>query len=210
MKIKIPTDWSQISVEQWMHATRVQSDRFEVVAAVTGLTVEELRQASELAMTNAHAAVMNLLNKKPSRLYREFKLDGETLTFIPDWADFTAGEYADAEYFASNIDTMAHEFLSVMYRKADKSNPWKTRLVPYGGPIGADRFKKVPADVLGGCFLFFYLIDEHYRNGTLQYLAAAALAKSRLSTGGITPSISLRARMQHAWRRWKNGLWKGH
>ena len=210
MKIKIPTSWAQITVQQWMDAERAKDDRFEVVGAVSNLTAEELRSVSEVAMAKAHNATLDLLSQKPSRLYREIKVNDEVLAFIPHWEDFTAGEFADAEFFASNLETDAHRFLAVMYRRYDPKSRYRKRLEPYSTPDNAEAFRTVPADVLGGCFLFFYLIDEHYRNSTLQSLAAAALAKSRPNMGGITRSTSWLAKMRQKWTKWKNGLSTEH
>jgi len=209
MKIKIPTSWSQITVQQWMDAERAKDDRFGVVGAVSNMTAAELRKVSEVAMTAAHQATLELLSRRPSQLYREIRLNGEVLAFIPNWDEFTAGEFADAEYFASNLSECAHEFLAVMYRRYDPKSRHRRRLVPYDQPDNADAFLQAPADILGGCFLFFYLIDEHYRNGMLQSLAAAAIAKSPKNMAGITRSTSWLAKMRQKWTKSKDGRWRG-
>ncbi len=188
---------------------KAAEDDLSLVAAVSGTPVEELRKASAQAIAVAIEACNALMTQRPRRMHHEFKLEGKRFVFIPSWEDFTAGEYADAEFFCSDLSTMAHEFLSVMYRPLAIDNRFRKKLEPYDKPIYAEAFKALPADVLGGTFLFFYVIDEAYRNGILRSLAAAAIMNSAVNMGGITRFTSWRARMQHAWTKWRNGRLKG-
>ena len=208
--IEIPQDWSMITVGQWMNAMRNQDDKYKLIASVSNYTSDELKNVSQLALENAQQAVVKLLDQRPTRIHREFKLEGTTFAFIPDWSEFTAGEYADAEYFASDLPNTAHEFMSVMYRPYAKHTPWEKKLEPYTKPIYAESMLDVPAEILGGCFLFFCLIDETYRKSTRAYLAEEVVqARSGANTDGTIPSTSWLERMRQRLNWWRSGLSKG-
>lgn len=209
--IEIPQDWSQISVKQWMNAMQNRDDKYKLIASVSNYTSDELKNVSQLALENAHKAVVKLLDQRPTRIHREFKLEGTTFAFIPDWSEFTAGEYADAEFFASEITKTAHEFLSVMYRPYARKTPWEKKLEPYTKPIYAEAMLEIPAEILGGAFLFFCLIDETYRKSTQVFLAEEVVqARSGQNTAGTTPSLSWRERMLQRLNWWRSGQSKEH
>ena len=95
----------------------LRSASSEEVAAITGYSVEELRDAPRELVAYA----LEHLDKMPEtkRFLRKFELQGKKYGFIPDWEEFTAGEYIDLESYLSDFWANAEKVLAILYREID-------------------------------------------------------------------------------------------
>jgi len=186
-KIRIPTDWRTFTVGQWMKATSNAENPLARVAALSNYTVDELKQLPKKAVDAAAAQVDAVLAARPTRFHAAIEIDTIHHKFIDHWEELSTGEYIDLEAFGAELGKSADKFLSVCYRPVEKK--WYgERLIPYDGPLTADRMRKVPAEVLASAVLFFYLGKEAYYRSLGRSLAARGRATLDAITVGTTHS----------------------
>jgi hypothetical protein len=188
-KIRIPTDWRAFTVGQWMKAASNAENPLAQVAALSNYTADELRSLPKKAVDSAAVEVGRVLATKPTRFHSSFSVDDLDYRFIDHWEELTTGEYIDLEAFGGELEKNAHKFLSVCYRPTQKK--WYgERLVPYEGPVTADKMRRIPAEVLASAVLFFCLGKEAYWRNLGRSLAARGRATLAVITDGTTPSTS--------------------
>lgn len=204
-KIRIHADWRTFTVGQWMKATGNMGNPVGLVAALSNYSKEELSQLPKHVVDAAAEQARTVLQQKPTRIYKYVEIDGEKWEFIDHWENLTTAEYVDLEHFGKELHKTADKFLSVCFRPTE-STWFGRRAIQYEGPVTAERMRKVPASVLAGTLVFFYIgRDSYYRtlSRSLAKVGQATLSPSIM--GGTTSSTNSQENEPRTWKKWKNG-----
>jgi len=207
MRLSLPRTWKDITLREMQVLLSEKSD-IEKLAGITGESVEDLRQAPRELVSMA----IEHLNEIPEtrRHLRTFELDGKRYGFIPEWEEFTAGEYIDLESYLSDFWTNAPRVMSILYREIDYLGKKKYTIKPYTAKEDYEPFYELPADVVSGALLFFWTIrNESIVNIQKDLLTAAAKVQNSMAYGdGTRRSSRLREKITYVWKKLRGSLSK--
>ena len=177
--IIVPSSLEDITLEQYQKFAKINTGDNEDTNFLMHKTVEifcnlELKNVAKIKF-NYVKDILNDINKvfeqKPT-LINTFKLGGVEYGFIPALDDMSLGEYIDLDENFSDWDTM-HKAMSVLYRPITLQKGDRYQIEDYDGIQYAEVMKKAPLDVVMGCMLFFYHLNNELLKTTLNYLEQA-------------------------------------
>lgn len=190
--IRVPYDWSGLTVGQLQEATSNLTDRVHVVSSMTKWKKENVEALPAKVVLSAYQKCKECLDRKPTMLHKAFFFQDTKHHFIRNWDELSTAEYVDLETYAEEPIKNAHFLLNILYRPEEGG-----QLILYDGPKGAEKFKKIPADVIGAAFLFFYQNGEKYKANFRRFLLKVEGAKAYQNImGGTTHSTSAREKTQ--------------
>lgn len=205
MRLALPKSWKDVTLSE-MKVLVSDKPELEKLAAITGYSVDELRDAPRELVAYA----LDHLDKMPEtkRFLRKFELKGKKYGFIPDWEEFTAGEYIDLESYLSDFWANAEKVLAILYREIDYEGKKTYTIKPYTAKEDSEPFLEVPADLVSGALVFFWTIRaDSIENMRSELLAAAARVQSSIASGaGTQRSTRLPEKITYAWRRLRGSL----
>lgn len=205
--ISIPATWAGLNVGELQEIYAKRDTPLAVVAAAAKVPIEEVKKYPQKTVDAAMNAVRVLLENKTEVFHKQFKLGGVLYGFIPDWDEFTAGEYADLDQFLTEgtIES-AHNILAVLYRPVTRVRGDTHEIEPYSGVKHSEVMKKVRADVFGGALVFFCMNEAKLSKNLVRFLTRAAGVEVLQSTmGGITSSSSQRGKWRRILTRLRSG-----
>lgn len=175
MQFKVPKTYSDLTLGQLM-MLNTEIDATKRVAYCTNVSREELRKmpAKEIARADAH--LMTIKDKEIGKHFKTIQLDGQEYGFIPDWNEFSLGEWIDVEEHCKDFWSNAHKIVAILYRELDRKAGEAYTIKKYTAKEDAERFKKLPADIFGGSMVFFLITRKRLLN-TLQLSLLKVVAK---------------------------------
>ena len=192
MEIRLPASYEDITIEQARKDQGREMTPFERVLIYSQLSETELRGIPRNALERANEHLLDVCNTPVKKFFKEITHQGKTYQFIPDWAQFSTGEYMDCEEYLKDPIENAHKLMSIWYREPDGVN----RIKPYEG--SHERFLDVPFCYFEGCLLFFWTTRRNYLRTSLQSLAKVVGGKPLQANGGGITSF----------RKWLTTIWK--
>ncbi len=145
----------------------------------------------------AYNHLQTLRKAETQRHLETFELNGTRYGFIPNWDEFTAGEWIDAEQLCGDFWNNAHKVMALLFRPVTREWGNRYEIEPYTAKEDAEAFLDMPADQVAGALLFFSTTKNELLS-TLQSSLIQAATKvattSGKSGGGILSSILLRVR----------------
>lgn len=202
MEFAVPLTYSDLTLRQ-LQALHSLQDPHERVASCCNLTTEQLRKQPLTEILAADAHLRSIADDESGKHHRIIELHGKTYGFIPDWHQFTLGEWIDLEEYCSDIVPNAHKVASVLYREIDRRHGDKYTIKEYTATEDAEVFLDMPADVFGGMMLFFSTSRSRLLSNMRQSLTktAAQALNSAVNGVGILPSTRWQTKMYYAWTR---------
>lgn len=186
MELRLPAQFSDLKLRH-LQALETETDPIRRLDAVTGLGVSKLREMPHPLILEADAHLDSLLRNDVANFKRTFELKGTRYGFIPNWEDFTAGEWIDMEVYTQDFWKTAHKAMSVLYRPIDREWGDAYTIEKYTAKEDADVFLDMPAPYVAGALLFFWTTERKLLNTTRKSLAETAMrAMSLLRSGGGT------------------------
>jgi hypothetical protein len=212
MELRLPANFSDLKLRH-LQALETETDPIRRIDAVTGLGVSKLREMPQPLIMKADEHLTQLLNKEVSNFKKTFDLKGTTYGFIPNWEEFTAGEWIDMEVYTQDFWKTAHKAMSVLYRPVDRQWGESYTIEKYTAKEDADVFKDMPAPLVAGALLFFWTTERKLLSTMRKSLASQAVALLNLgrSGGGTSRSIPWLTRTYYKWKlsqpfRWVRSL----
>lgn len=210
MKLTLPLGFEDITIEQIMkHGEREISD-FEKVLIYGQYTADELKKMP-YQLIEAGARHIDELLANPARVHNNMiQVNGEWYGFIPDWEQFSTGEYIDMEEFSKDLLGNATKIMSILYRPVTRMHNNICEIEPYKGTQNHKMFAQVSAQEFYGAMLFFSNTRKE-----LAFVLAQSLARettklfkkrSHRSGGGITLLSSWRKAICSKFNRLLNYL----
>jgi hypothetical protein len=208
MKLHLPASYEDLTLGHLM-VLETTEDPVKRVQAVTGLSFAELRRMPQALIMEANAHLDTLQKQEVAKHLTTFELNGTTYGFIPDWENFSAGEWIDMETYTADFWKTAHKAMSILYRPLDRK--WKDTytIEEYTAKEDAEAFKDMPAPLVAGALLFFWTTERALlSNLQSSLLKATKEAMSSLSSGdGIQYSTHWLVRMSSRWTQLRSSLW---
>ena len=174
--ILVPSKLSEVTLEQYQKFAKINTGDNEDTSFLMHKTVEifcnlELKNVAKIKFSYVKS-ILNDINKifeQKSELITTFTMGGIEYGFIPVLDDMSLGEYIDLDENFSDWDTM-HKAMSVLYRPITIKKGDRYQIEDYDGIKYADVMKKAPLNVVMGCMVFFYRLNNELLKTTLNYL----------------------------------------
>ena len=174
--ILVPSSLSDITLEQYQKFAKINTGDNEDTNFLMHKTVEifcnlELKNVAKIKFSYVKD-ILNDINKifeQKSELISTFTLGGVEYGFIPTLDDMSLGEYIDLDENFTDWETM-HKAMSVLYRPVTLHKGDRYQIQEYDGIQYAEVMKKAPLNVVMGCMVFFYRLNNELLKTTLNYL----------------------------------------
>ena len=188
MKLRLPASYEDLTLRHLM-TLETTEDPIKRVQAVTGLSFAELRKLPQPLIVEANAHLDTLQKQEVARHKKTFSLGGKTYGFIPNWDEFSAGEWIDMETYTKDFWQTPHKAMSILYRPLTRKWGDAYTIEPYTAKEDADAFLDMPAPLVAGALLFFWT-SEHKQLRDLRYslTSTAREVMSSLQSGAGIPS----------------------
>ncbi len=158
--------WQELMVKQEF------TDDFQlaitILSWVTGLSIEEMRQADTRSIINAADGIVEYFTTQSEQFVESFTFIDKTYKFI-DLPNMTFGEYIDIDDVLRKPTVERHRSLALLmallYREVDD----KGNYLPYDLDRikkTAELFRKLPIKYVKGSTVFFYLMETMLKENT--------------------------------------------
>lgn len=176
-KLYIPTDLSEITLEQYQYLMKISNPNDEeeisarkmisVLCKIPLSAVLKLEVSSVLDLTNKFT---KMFENYEQNLIHRFKLAGTEFGFIPHLESMSWGEYMDAEKYMSDWSTM-NNAMAVLFRPIIKTKGDKYDIEEYESSINyAEVMKGMPLNVAISANVFFWTLGAELLEGTMNFL----------------------------------------
>ena len=175
--IYIPEKLSDITLEQYQKFEKLntvdnQNSNFllhKMVEIFCRLDLKDIARIKYKYVNSIVSDLNSMFNVK-TELIPTFNLKGVEYGFIPKLDDITLGEYIDLDSSISDWETM-HKAMAVLYRPVTLKKDDRYQIEEYTAKEDTEKFKDTPLDVVMGCLVFFYSLNNELLQTTLKYLA---------------------------------------
>ena len=183
MKLTLPLSWKDITLEQLIGLMQTE-DPLKQLALVTNTTVSVLKKAPR-KLVKAGLEHLNTIQETANFVER-FELEGVNYGFIPDWDEFTAGEYIDLELLLEDSWNNAPRIMAILYRPITSESLGGYKIAPYTAKEPYQQFLKVPANLFSGMLVFFWTTKRELLTSTgARLLEAAQLLQAPVPRSGV-------------------------
>ncbi len=156
MKLELPLSYEDITIAQLLkHGTRDLTD-IEKIKIYANLSYNDVKTMPMKLIQEGAKHIDSILACPTTKHHKIIEVAGKKYGFIPNWEEFTTGEYIDSEEYTKSIELNAHKLMAVMYRPITKRYGDTYEIEPYKGTRDADKFKQVSASYLNGMLVFFW------------------------------------------------------
>lgn len=185
MRIKLPYEWKDLTLGE-LQAYMLATDDVERMAAMSNQSKEQVRNWSKSAMEKSLKHVAKLMDSESFGFEKRIEIDGERYGLIPDWGEFTLGEWIDCQNAMQDFWKNAHKLMAILYRPIAWEVKKQYGIKPYTAKEDAEVMRKIPAQLVSGAVVFFWSIGTQYSNRTQRYSLGERLRSSVVSGAGIT------------------------
>ena len=211
MELKLPHRWSDLSLGE-LQVMMTADNPLEKISICSGQSVEKLRGMPQKLIEAASAHLDNLLTQETARHEKVVEMDGKRFGFIPNWDEFTAGEWIDMENHLEDFWKNAHKITALLYREVTYELGDKYEIKKYTAKEDASIFEEMPADLVLGMLLFFWTSRNqllHDMQFSLLEVADKAIQSVKNGDGTIS-SIPSPEKTSSRWTRLRNSLSKSY
>jgi hypothetical protein len=202
MKLHLPASYDDLTLAHLM-VLETTDDPVKRVQAVTGKTFAELRRMPQALLVEA-SSHLEQLQKKEKAIHKPIlTLDGVEYGFVPDWENFSAGEWIDMETYTKDFWQTAHKAMSILYRPIDRKWGDTYTVQEYTAKEDPTPFLSMPAPAVAGALLFFWTTEAEQLSSLRSSLIRTTREATSLLTsgGGIPYSTHWQVRMYYRWKR---------
>jgi len=205
MKLRLPASFQDLTLRHLM-TLETETDPVKRVQAVTGHSFAELRKMPHKLIVEANAHLDTLQANEVAQHKEIIELNGVEYGFVPDWDEFSAGEWIDMETYTANFWKTPHKAMSILYRPLERKWGDRYSIKPYTAKEDADVFLDMPAPLVAGALLFFWSTEKKLLNALQSSLIQKTQeVTSLLQSGDGTPSSTpWLARTFLKWMRSRN------
>ena len=207
MKLELPKHFADLSL-RGLQTLQTSKDPIDCISAVTGMSKTSIRKMPHPLVNGGWMHLEGLLQKETQRHLETFTLNGVKYGFIPNWDEFTIGEWIDLEAHCSDFWANAHKIMAVLFRPVVKEWRDKYTIEEYTAKEDSSLFLEMPADQVAGALLFF----SSTRNELLTTLRSSLIHRvgtgvSLLKSGdGTLSSMTWQEKIYWRWTLLRNYL----
>lgn len=209
MELQLPNSWSNLTLAE-LKVLMVSDDIIERVSCVTNRSKAEVRDMPMALVEAANEHLTQLVAREETKFHRIIELEGREYGFIPNWDEFSTGEWIDMEQYLADFWPNVDKIMAILYRPVVKKRGKKYTIEKYTAAEDVSVFESMPADHISGTLLFFSTIKNRLLNNMQQSLlkVARAVATTPPNGDGIQSYITYRGRAYYIWMRLRNYLFK--
>ena len=190
MKLRLPASFQDLTLRHLM-TLETETDPVKRVHAVTGHSFAELRKMPHKLIVEANAHLDTLQANEVAQHKEIIELNGVEYGFVPDWDEFSAGEWIDMETYTADFWKTPHKAMSILYRPLERKWGDRYSIKPYTAKEDADVFLDMPAPLVAGALLFFWSTEKKLLNALQSSLIQKTQeVTSLLQSGGGTRSFT--------------------
>ena len=188
MKLRLPASFQDLTLRHLM-TLETETDPVKRVQAVSGHSFAELRKMSHKLIVEANAHLDTLQANEVAQHKEIIELNGVQYGFVPDWDEFSAGEWIDMETYTADFWKTPHKAMSILYRPLDRKWGDRYSIKPYTAKEDAEVFLDMPAPLVAGALLFFWSTEKKLLNALQSSLIQKTQEVTSLLQSGVgTPS----------------------
>ncbi len=212
LKVVVPTDLSEITLEQYQRFARLDGDEefltHKMLEVFCNVPLSKLPNVKFKSLSGVVNRLNGMFAIKPS-LKQEFTLGGQTFGFIPNLEDITFGEYVDLDNYMADTQDL-HKTMAILYRPITQRAGKRYDIEQYeSAEKYSDLMKQAPLDVVLGATLFFYRLGSDLLLATMNSLEKqqtniAEKLNSEGSGDGTPRSITLLKEMSQSLKMWED------
>lgn len=205
MEIALPARFEDLTLGQYI-AIKTQNDPVKVLAVVSGMAEVSVRKLPSKVFDRAIEHIGTLCDTEVAKHQKVITLNGTDYGFIPDWSEFTTGEWIDMENHSKDMYTNADKIMALLYRKITRRFGDVYEIEPYTAKEDHAPFRQAKAELYAGVLLFFSTTKKTWLNTTIQSLAmTGGMGIVYLKNGGGTTFFSRwQGRMFYVWKQLRN------
>ena len=211
MELRLPHKWSDLTLGE-LQVIMTSENQIERLSVCTGKSEDKLRAMPQKLIQAATAHLDNLLTQETARHEKVVEIDGKRFGFIPNWDDFTAGEWIDMENHLEDFWKNAHKITALLYREVTYELGEKYEVKKYTAKEDASIFEEMGADLISGMLLFFWTSRNqllHDMQFSLLEVADKAIQSAK-NGDGIISSTPSQEKTSSRWTRLRNSLSKSY
>ncbi len=175
MKITIPTDLSEIKLNQYLRYSKILEDNpnddtfvaIQMVSIFCKMKIEDVMKIPAYDFAEIIEQLANVLKQQPT-LVRSFKLNGVKFGFVPNFDDESIGTFAFIDSHLGNQENWSR-LMSAMYRPIKRQVGPLYEIESFQGEKFAEEFSDIPMDCVVGALLFFWTLKIELLNNILDY-----------------------------------------
>lgn len=195
MRLKLPARFEDMTLGM-LQVLETTDDMLACLEVCTGQPNEQLRQLPKVLLEEGYTHIQNVRAAETKRHLTRFTLNGTEYGFIPNWDEFTAGEWIDAEAYCQDFWTNAHKLMALLFRPVTRSWGEAYEIEAYTSREAAEVFLDMPADQVSGALLFFSTTRSEQLNTLRSSLTWIAKGMTSPTSGAgippFTPSLANR------------------
>jgi hypothetical protein len=195
VKLALPASFADLTLRH-LQVLETSDDPMTCVGAVTGVEWTELREMPRTLIQGAYEHLQSLREAETHKHLTTFDLNGTRYGFIPNWDEFTAGEWIDAEQYCGDFWKNAHKVMALLFRPVSREWGQRYEIEPYTAKEDAEAFLDMPADQVAGALLFFSSTRSELLNTLQSSLIRTAKGAMTLPTSGGGTQSSMLSRVR--------------
>lgn len=202
MEIALPARFEDLTIGQYI-AIKTQNDPIKVLAVVSGMSEVSVRKLPSKVFDRAIEHIGTLCDTEVAKHQKVINLNGTDYGFIPDWSEFTTGEWIDMESHSKDMYTNADKIMALLYRPITRRLGDAYEIEPYTAKENPAPFRDVKAELYAGVLLFFSTTKKAWLSSTIQSLAMTGeMGMVYLKNGdGTTFFGRWQTRIFYVWKR---------
>jgi hypothetical protein len=185
MKIELPLNWKDLRLGE-LQAYMTATTDLDRLTALTNVPRETLEKIPAGDIRKAYKHMAKLMSSETYKFEPILLIDGVRYGIIPDWREFSLGEWIDANEYLADLWPNAHKLMALLYRPVK----WELRgnygIEAYTAKENPEPFKNLSAEHLSGAVLFFWAIGTKQPTDSRWSSMAGRLTSFWGNGGGIT------------------------
>lgn len=174
VKLTIPSDLNEITLDQWMRYTSMTKDienevflMEKTVEILCNIPLATVRKLNFLSVGEICQALSDVFDQKP-KFEKTFVMDGTEYGFIPQLDDLSFGEYIDLDTFLADENNL-HKAMTVLFRPV-KNKIADHYLIQEYDPGAQKKMKQMPVGIALGAVGFFLTLKKELLRNIQSYL----------------------------------------
>ena len=207
MQFRVPLLYSDLTLGNLI-TINTEEDPYKRVSSCANISLEQLKKQPLKVVREADEHLKKIAKMEIGKHLPIIDIDGEHYGFIPNWDEFTLGEWIDLEECTKDLWSNALKMTSILYRPIKRQQGESYSIHPYTAKEDPEVFRNLSAELFGGMMLFFSSSRsklQHTLKSSLMEVAREQM--SSLNDGaGTRPSTRLQMRTSSKWTRLVSSL----
>tara|TARA_R110000787_G_C13256616_1_gene430013 strand:- start:81 stop:722 length:642 start_codon:yes stop_codon:yes gene_type:complete len=156
--------WADVTLEKWIEIIDIETESKtkeaeETIAAFSDIPKKLVKELPLKDVAIIMGKIAELQVEQDTLLRKVVEIDGVEYGMHPDLDSITLGEYADIETMIKNgLEKNMPELMAILFRPVKERSGSVYTIDAYDGEITirADQMKKMSAEQVQGCLVFFW------------------------------------------------------